>query len=609
MAQAMRAPGGERWTVLDVGVLTIFVAVQVAAIITRVEKKFHNDWDLSWGSDKLWYEVTKSLGKTAALTILFLFLPICKSCFYLDLFNLRFERAVKFHRWLAWFLVFVVVVHAAAAVTSLALAGQFRNCMWPSDSCAKPGWFGTYLGLETSRAITYGWLAFLVAAPLVITSIPWFRRHHFEVFYYTHFLFVPAIVLVHLHYPAMIYYAAPGLAAYILDKVLWWCSSRRPIKIVSLTQPAPGFVRMKIALAPNHEYEPGAWIQINVPAVSLLEWHPMSVASAPGHSTITIDVKVIGDWTRRLQGLAARFDPSSPAHTTVFLDRFHGCSHLQMQGYLNHPAVLMFAGGIGVTPMLSGLRSLVECNMACLIKVRRVVLVWVVRKESVLNLYRNELAHYQSLGRTQCGCEIEVIVHATLSEREDSADFAAVNMPSTESMEQSTIGLPKRCPFTKHLKGYWHQLLLTLGAGGGYLLGIFTANVIALEKDWAPELVNVIQLGLATLFATILVLLGMWSTLCRDSPDWRGEEQQENSSSNPSSNENASPELNVAIGCRPDVEQIVGNMKEWCLLNDCSSVGVAVCGPDKLIEAVMKNCKEASSPSLPFVVDDETFEW
>jgi hypothetical protein len=65
----------------------------------------------------------------------------------------------------------------------------------------------------------------------------------------------------------------------------------------------------------------------------------------------------------------------------------------------------------------------------------------------------------------------------------------------------------------------------------------------------------------------------------------------------------------VAIGCRPDVEKIVGNMKEWCVLNDCSSVGVAVCGPEKLIEAVMKNCVEASSPSLSFVIDDETFEW
>ena len=215
LARSIRLPmTGAYWTVLGLCMLSLFVGVQAAVIVSRVTNKFYLDWVPVWDAAKLWYEVTKTLGKTCAITMLFLFIPVSKSCFWLDLFNLKFERAIKFHRWLAWFLVSVVVVHAASAVASLSSARQFKNCMWPSEKCVNPGraW-GTYESIVTSRRITYGWFCFVLAIPLVTTSLPWFRRHKFEWFYYTHFLFIPCMVLLHLHFQGMIYYAAPGLAA------------------------------------------------------------------------------------------------------------------------------------------------------------------------------------------------------------------------------------------------------------------------------------------------------------------------------------------------------------------------------------------------------------
>jgi predicted ferric reductase len=617
---------GEYWTISEISVLGVFVAVQIATIITRVKNKFYNDWDPDWEPAKLWYEVTKTLGKTAAITILFLFIPVSKSSFWLDLFNMKFERAIKFHRWLAWFLVTVVVFHAATAVASLAFDGQFKNCMWPSENCIKPDadW-GTYESLKTSRIITYGWLSFLTAIPLVITSLPWFRRHKFEWFYFTHFLFIPAMVLLHLHFYDMIYYAAPGLAAYTLDKVLWFCSSRRAIRMVSLSTPVRGFVRIEIAVEQGHTFEPGQWVQIKVPAVSALQWHPMSVASAPGHSTITIDVKVLGDWTQRLQDLALRFDPSKYTHTCVFMDRFHGSSHTQMQSYLSHPAVLMVAGGIGLTPMISSLRMLVEMGIP---GVRRAVLVWVVPKETVVDLYREELTYFQSMGYTKFGCKVDVIVHATLSEKEDASDFVAVDVDTTSrTPKPSTVSHGKQWPFRRYLMGYEHLLVLTLGAGGGYLLGIFLANYFALDKQWRDEYVSLLQLCLAVLFAGILATIGMSRSFFRQGSVWTENDmhhgpltQNESfglssmSRSTPSKNysnhssNGASRELNVVLGCRPDLKDIFHDMKEWCEANGSSSVGVSVCGPDMLIQSVMKTCRQTSSSSLPFVVDDETFE-
>lgn len=379
---------------------------------------------------------------------------------------------------------------------------------------------------------------------------------------------------------------------------------------------------MEIAIEQGHTFEPGQWVQIKVPAVSALQWHPLSVASAPGHSTITIDIKVLGDWTQGLQYLALRFDPSKYTHTCVFMDRFHGSSHTQMQGYLTHPAVLMVAGGIGLTPIMSSLRVLAESGIP---GVRRAVLVWVVRKESVVDLYREELAYFQSIGCTKFGCEVDVIVHATLSEKEDTSDFVAVDIDTTS--KASAVTHCKQWPFRQHLMGYGHSLVLTLGAGGGYLLGIFLANYFALDKQWRDEYVSLLQLCLAVLFAGVLATIGMSRSLFRQGSVWTGTDthhgtlRQEESSglnstsrSTPSKNDSnhssngASRELYVVLGCRPDLEEIFRDMKEWCEANGSSSVGVSVCGPDTLIQSVMKTCTQASSSSLPFVVDDETFE-
>jgi predicted ferric reductase len=618
MARSFRLPLlGEYWSVLELCALIIFVLVQVATITTRVMKRYHEYY--SWPADKLWYEVSKTLGKTAAITLSVLFLPVCKSCFWWDLFNCKFERAVKFHRFLAWFWVLVVIVHATTATASLVLAGQFKECTWPSDACQEPG--VTYKSFSTSRRIMYGWIAGLIMLPLVLTSLPWFRRHKFEWFYYTHFLFVPALILMHLHFPDLIYYTAPGLAAYVLDKIVWWCSSRRPAKIISLRTTAPGFVRLAIALEPGFSFEPGQWIQLKVPAVSRLEWHPMSVASAPGHSSFTVDIKVLGDWTRGLETLATKFDPSLNEHTRAFVDKFHGSSHSQMHGYLSHPAVLMIAGGIGVTPMMSALRKLVE-DGASLPVVRRAVLVWVVRKESVIDLYREELTRLQALTKTANGCDVDVLVYATLSEKEDDAEFVPVEIevPRDETIPRSDSS----APFRQLFKGYSQMLVLTVTAGVGYFAGIYAANVISYEKTaWPYEYTALLQLGLALIFTTCSIIAGISisSTHCFQSSANRkrcssDESKMSLNEENTCSSTDACfrsqfevNELRIVVGCRPNLNEILNDTGSWCNANKCSTAGVSVCGPEQLVQAVFSGCRQASSSTVQFVVDDETFDW
>ena len=598
-------------SVLEVMASLLVIFVLVATFTSRVMKRFEVTY---WPRERVWYEVSKTLGKTAAILVMLLFFPVSKNCFWWDLFNYQFERAVKFHRWLAWCLVWVVLVHALLAIISLLLVGQFTSCMWPNDQCEKPGGWGTYKGLETSRIFTYGWIAVLCFVPLVLTSLPWVRRHKFEWFYYMHFLFVPFLLMVHLHYQDMIYYTAPGLAAYVLDKVVWFCSSRRRTKLVSLTKPAAGFVRMTLALDKEHMFEPGQWVQINVPAVSWWEWHPMSVASSPEeHCTIVMDIKILGDWTEKLSVLAQTMSLSDSAAKTiyVYVDKFHGSSHKKAQGYLNHPAVAMISGGIGVTPMMSALRSLVE-NSNAFPDIHKAVFVWCVKKKSVLNLYSEELAYYQSLNRLPSGCLLRVIVHATLSEAEDesietpSCRTTDNNCRIAHNSQEELTG-----PFMQHVMGYGHQLILSLLSGGGFWFGIFLANFLSYEKTWRLEASTILQVSLGLFFASLFVAIAMVKSFCRAAAIWvnsyEGTAIVGSSYANRLFGRNS--ELQVHLGCRPDVQKIFRDLSDYCSSNGHSSVGVSVCGPEQLVMTTIASAGTASTPAVQFVVDEETFDW
>jgi NADPH oxidase len=46
--------------------------------------------------------------------------------------------------------------------------------------------------------------------------------------------------------------------------------------------------------------EVGQYIFVNCPSISLLEWHPFTLTSAPEEDFFSIHVRVAGDWTENL---------------------------------------------------------------------------------------------------------------------------------------------------------------------------------------------------------------------------------------------------------------------------------------------------------------------
>lgn len=88
----------------------------------------------------------------------------------------------------------------------------------------------------------------------------------------------------------------------------------------------------------------GQYIYICIPQISLLEWHPFSITSSP-YENKTLYIKVVGDWTRKLKNKILDGD-----NLDILIDGFYG----NIAKYLlEYQYILIFGGGLGITPILS----------------------------------------------------------------------------------------------------------------------------------------------------------------------------------------------------------------------------------------------------------------
>ena len=101
--------------------------------------------------------------------------------------GIPFERTLKFHRWLGVALVLLCGVHVLLACL------QWTRAEPPIDPVAQ---------IRDDPDYTYGAAAAATVVVILLTAVPWMRRHAFNVFVVSHFLFLAFYVLACLHQPA-----------------------------------------------------------------------------------------------------------------------------------------------------------------------------------------------------------------------------------------------------------------------------------------------------------------------------------------------------------------------------------------------------------------------
>lgn len=83
---------------------------------------------------------------------------------------------------------------------------------WPGNTSS--------LGIWRASLVFTGLFTTVVMVIIFITTLPKIRRHHFNLFYFTHLLVIPGVIVICLHASTMFYCTSPGLILWVIDWAL-----------------------------------------------------------------------------------------------------------------------------------------------------------------------------------------------------------------------------------------------------------------------------------------------------------------------------------------------------------------------------------------------------
>lgn len=171
------------------------------------------------------------------------------------------------------------------------------------------------MGWVAGTAYITGWPILGILIIMTICSLPFVRRGgHFEVFYWTHMLYVPFWIILIIHAEVFWYYLILPLTMFIIEKILGSRLIKKArygdIFITEVGLLPSGVCHLVISRPDNFRYRPGDYIFLQIPAIAKFEWHPFTISSAPemkGH--IWLHVRTAGHWTKQLYEYFSALDP------------------------------------------------------------------------------------------------------------------------------------------------------------------------------------------------------------------------------------------------------------------------------------------------------------
>jgi predicted ferric reductase len=315
------------------------------------------------------------------------------------LVGIPFERALFYHKCFAYAAVIIGFWHGAHSY-ALDAAGKGED----EDDDRPPVPYKISFSSSVSFSFedttnTSGSLFCLAMLGLILTSLPPIRRRIFEAFYKLHIiLFLVVLVCSLLHESgastfACAYYVADVIFRQIYLSFYVYPSQCRisclPSNVVKVDFPR------EYAEGKTFLYNGGQYIFLMVPQLSIFQWHPFSISSAPHEARVSVHVRVLGDWTSHLQQLGSKLQkqsstPLEPAPLKAYISGPMGCPSVDLDSD-RYKCVLLISGGIGITPMQSITNQLLHEHESSSRPLKKIYFVWSVRDKDMISAVRENL--------------------------------------------------------------------------------------------------------------------------------------------------------------------------------------------------------------------------
>ena len=321
------------------------------------------------------------------------------------------DKNISYHMLFAWTIIFSSVIHTA---------GHYFNYEFIITDAATPQKFLEvpanplnnnpliFRGLFTNRSenlpfdavllnySTYagitGHIIWLVLFLMATSSVEAIRRSFFEIFWYTHHLFIFYFIALGVHQfqmilpvqsnltdhdpvncsvfplgsgdcpPAVFSAARPSsykwfvipLAIYLVERVIRFVKGLIPVEIVHVEEHPSKTLEIRMKRKFFHQ-DVGQYVFMNIPSISFLEWHPFTLTSCPeDNPEFSVHIRIVGDWTDALLK-KVRKKGANVRNMIVTVDGPFGTAS---EDVFDYEVAMLVGAGIGVTPFASVLKSI-----------------------------------------------------------------------------------------------------------------------------------------------------------------------------------------------------------------------------------------------------------
>ncbi|XP_070178601.1 NADPH oxidase 5-like isoform X2 [Littorina saxatilis] len=214
---------------------------------------------------------------------------------------LPFDQHVMFHKLAGYYIVLFTLVHTAAHLGNAAVYLTKTKNLNLAEILftlkADVGWVFGFAPLS-------GVILDVILAVMVICSMDFVRRSgFFEVFYWTHKLYIPFLVLNILHSPNFwkwIVGPAVIFTIELISRMSCIRAARHGQMFIETVKLLPsGVTQLCISRPVSYTFKPGDYVFINIPVLAQYEWHPFTISSAPEmQGSFHVHIRSAGHWTR-----------------------------------------------------------------------------------------------------------------------------------------------------------------------------------------------------------------------------------------------------------------------------------------------------------------------
>jgi len=317
-----------------------------------------------------------------------------KANFITVLTGIGHERLNVLHRWAAYICLFLSIVHTVPF---------YVTPIWDQGGLAV---FKSYF---TGQTYIYGTgvAALVPLLVLCVHSLPILRSKFYELFVFMH---VPISIVYlgmlfwhcHNYLTSWNYLAATAgiwFVSYIFRLLyLNWTNPRRMSWLIGEEAAVTLLPEnaVKVTIPTQVKWSPGQYVYLRMPGLSIFENHPFTIASlcsddfpsayGEQYRDMTLVFRPFGGFTRKVRNAALEKGPYKTYR--AFLDGPYGGMQRDLASF---DTVILFAGGSGITAIVSQLLDLIKKMRDSKAVTKQVHVVWALKRPETMEWFKEEL--------------------------------------------------------------------------------------------------------------------------------------------------------------------------------------------------------------------------